>query len=221
MWPWVLHCVRKELSNYPLPRLPLWQRESTHTEDHRGGRRDHFQNKGSQRHPEREGFIIICLDLIYREGSTKVFTFTRQMKWTLSIVINILDINEEESLVHLFFQIELTWFDFNLHYQFLNKFDDKNDIHDQLAANIWSPNIEFIHTKGGAQSGGKKSVSCEKGSGREELKSVMISWCTLPRFKFSIGHVLIPATLKASLRKRNPENLGGSSESWGVQPGAW
>ena len=70
-------------------------------------------------------------------------------------VIDILDINEDESLVHLFFQIELRWFDFNLNYQFLNKFDDKNVIHENLAKNIWSPNLEFIHTKGGIQSGGK------------------------------------------------------------------
>ena len=85
---------------------------------------------------------------------------TNEVNVTLK-VIDILDINEEESLVHLFFQIELTWFDFNLHYQFLNKFDDKNYIHDHLAANIWSPNIEFIHTKGELQYGQRMSKICQ------------------------------------------------------------
>ena len=90
---------------------------------------------------------------IREEGGDIVFK-TKEVNVTLN-VIDILDINEEESLVHLFFQIELTWFDFNLNYQFLNKFDDKNDIHDHLATDIWSPNIEFIHTKEVVQSGGE------------------------------------------------------------------
>ena len=87
-----------------------------------------------------------------RQDGGEITFKTKEVNVTLKI-IDILDINEEESLLHLFFQIELRWFDYKLHYQFLNTFDDKNDIHDHLAADIWSPNIEFIHTKAGIQSG--------------------------------------------------------------------
>ena len=81
---------------------------------------------------------------IVREDGQIVFK-TKQVNVTFK-VINILDINEEQSVVHIFFQIELTWYDSNLKYQFLNMFDDKNDINEDLASKIWSPKIEFIHT---------------------------------------------------------------------------
>ena len=79
-----------------------------------------------------------------REEGEIIFK-TNQVNVTLK-VIDILDINEDKSLLHLFFKIELTWFDSNLNYRFLNMFEDKNNINEDLAGKIWSPNLEFIHT---------------------------------------------------------------------------
>ena len=59
-------------------------------------------------------------------------------------IMNILDINDAESIFKIFFSLELVWNDLNLDFCFLKNETEKNIV---IAEKIWYPVIEFMHLK--------------------------------------------------------------------------
>ena len=60
-------------------------------------------------------------------------------------VLDILDINEQNSVFEIYFMIQLSWKDFKLEYEFLKDAEEKNQI--QNITRIWIPNLQFFHIK--------------------------------------------------------------------------
>lgn len=60
-------------------------------------------------------------------------------------VLDILDINEQNSVFEIYFMIKLSWRDFKLEYEFLKDDEDKNLI--QNVTRIWTPNLQYFHIK--------------------------------------------------------------------------
>ena len=59
-------------------------------------------------------------------------------------IMNILDINDAESIFKIFFSLELVWNDLNLDFCFLKNETEKNLV---IEEKIWYPVIEFMHLK--------------------------------------------------------------------------
>ena len=58
-------------------------------------------------------------------------------------IIELIELNEADSVFDVFFKIQLEWFDSNLKYSFLKSYNHLNKINSTLAKQIWSPNIKF------------------------------------------------------------------------------
>ena len=76
--------------------------------------------------------------VIYKAGKIELLkinaTFT---------VINVFDINEEESYFGLDFIILMTWYDKDLTFQFLKNYEDGNTLYPETIEKIWHPVIDF------------------------------------------------------------------------------
>ena len=58
-------------------------------------------------------------------------------------IIQLIEINEADSIFDLFFKIQLKWSDNNIKYSFLKNDPDLNKINSNLTKQIWRPNIKF------------------------------------------------------------------------------
>ena len=63
-------------------------------------------------------------------------------------ILDILDIDDTDSVFKVFFTLELRWTDLNLHYCYLHQDENYNIISDDIIKQIWKPDIGFIHLKG-------------------------------------------------------------------------
>ena len=74
----------------------------------------------------------------YRNGQVKLpnleATFT---------VIQILDINEGDSIFDLHFQLQIQWFDKTVQFDFLKDQELENSLSEDLSKHIWSPRVKF------------------------------------------------------------------------------
>ena len=59
-------------------------------------------------------------------------------------IMNILDINDAESIFKIFFSLELVWNDLNIDFCFLKNDTEKNIV---VVGDIWYPELEFMHLK--------------------------------------------------------------------------
>ena len=58
-------------------------------------------------------------------------------------VINIIDINEEEFSIDIYFSLLLKWFDKNLQFSFLKRVSAENSLSKEISDQIWVPEVEF------------------------------------------------------------------------------
>ena len=60
-------------------------------------------------------------------------------------VLDLLDIDEIDSTFDIYFKLDMSWYDINLKYLFLNDLDDKNGFNQSELIKMWRPEIQFIH----------------------------------------------------------------------------
>ena len=58
-------------------------------------------------------------------------------------VLKVVDINEDESFIDIFFKLHLQWFDKSLTFKFLKYSENENTLEEDLVAEIWKPEIIF------------------------------------------------------------------------------
>ena len=58
-------------------------------------------------------------------------------------VIDIIDINEEQFSIDIYFSLLLKWFDKNLQFSFLKTLSAENSLSSELSEEIWLPEVEF------------------------------------------------------------------------------
>ena len=58
-------------------------------------------------------------------------------------LIDIIDINEEEFAIDIYFSLLLKWFDENLKFSFLKRITAKNSLSTEISDMIWLPKIDF------------------------------------------------------------------------------
>ena len=61
-------------------------------------------------------------------------------------VLEIFDINEEDSTIDIYFVFEIQWFAKNHYFEFLKKESDYNYLNETLKQEIWTPRLEFLYT---------------------------------------------------------------------------
>ena len=62
---------------------------------------------------------------------------------TTFTVLNVVEINEDESFIDIFFKLHLQWFDKSLTFKFLKYSDNENTLEEELVDEIWKPEIIF------------------------------------------------------------------------------
>ena len=60
-------------------------------------------------------------------------------------VLDLLNVDEIDSTFDIYFKLDMSWYDINLKYRFLNDLDDKNGFNQSELTKIWRPEIQFIH----------------------------------------------------------------------------
>ena len=58
-------------------------------------------------------------------------------------VLKVIDINEDEAFIDIFFKLHLEWFDKSLTFKFLKYSDNENTLEEDLVDQIWKPDIIF------------------------------------------------------------------------------
>ena len=58
-------------------------------------------------------------------------------------VLKVIDINEDEAFIDIFFKLHLEWFDKSLTFKFLKHSDNENTLEEDLVDQIWKPDIIF------------------------------------------------------------------------------
>ena len=62
-------------------------------------------------------------------------------------ILDLMEIDEINSVLSILFSLELSWRDQNLEYSYLKSTAAKNEISDAVAARIWLPSIQFLLTE--------------------------------------------------------------------------
>ena len=83
---------------------------------------------------------------IIKVNKQEVFSFIDVFA-TLTI-LDVLEINDADSFIDIFFKLEVQWRDLHLKYEFLKDNPSMNTLNDTIAEKIWIPRIKFFHPAG-------------------------------------------------------------------------
>ena len=83
---------------------------------------------------------------IIKVNKQEVFSFIDVFA-TLTI-LDVLEINDADSFIDIFFKLEVQWRDLHLKYEFLKDNPSMNTLNETIAEKIWIPRIKFFHPAG-------------------------------------------------------------------------
>ena len=103
---------------------------------------------------------------IIKVDKKEVFSFIDVFA-TLTI-LDVLEINDADSFIDIFFKLGVQWRDLHLKYEFLKDNPSMNTLNDTIAEKIWIPRIKFFHPAGSTIDFGNTKF-IEKGNAKAML----------------------------------------------------